>query len=300
MKISEALSQARSQLENSGVSNGKLDSLILLTHALCVSKEKVIFNPDLELDLDQQQNFLSLISRRSKREPISHIIGKREFYGRDFIVTSDVLDPRPDSESLIELVLDKYSLKNEKINILEIGSGSGCLTISLLKELKSSKAVVLDISEKALRVCYSNAQSHDVLDDLQLYKSDVFDVESSLSKSDDILNFLPYEDGVLGKFDLIISNPPYIESQEIEKLQTEVKEYEPRMALDGGIDGLDFYRKIADESKDFMTDDAKIILEIGFGQRDDVENIFVEKGFVLEDIKKDLPGVERALCFKIS
>lgn len=283
MKISEILAQAKDQLEKSGVSNSKLDSLILLTHALLVSKEHVIFNPDLELNQDQKKSFLSLVERRSAREPIAHIIGKREFYGRDFFVTKDALDPRPDSESLIELVLKKFPKKNQKIRILEIGSGSGCLVITLLKELPIAQAIALDLSEKALRICKKNADFQEVQDRLQLIKSDVF---SALKENE--------------KFDLIISNPPYISSKEIEELHPEVKIYEPRMALDGGFDGLDFYRQIANQSQNFLAENAKIILEIGFGQRADVEKIFNKENYFLEEVKQDLAGVERALCFQIS
>jgi len=283
MKISEILAQAKDQLEKSGVSNSKLDSLILLTHALLVSKEHVIFNPDLELSQDQKKSFLSLVERRSAREPIAHIIGKREFYGRDFFVTKDVLDPRPDSESLIELVLKKFPKKNQKIRILEIGSGSGCLVITLLKELPIAQAIALDLSEKALKICKKNADFQEVQDRLQLIKSDVF---SALKENE--------------KFDLIISNPPYISSTEIEELHPEVKIYEPRMALDGGFDGLDFYRQIANQSQNFLAQNAKIILEIGFGQRADVEKIFNKENYFLEEVRQDLACVERALCFQMS
>jgi release factor glutamine methyltransferase len=316
MKISDILAQAKGQLENSGVSSSRLDSLILLSHAffLCglpFSKEQVIFNPDLKLDLAQQQSFFDLVKRRCNREPISHIIGRREFYGRDFIVNKDVLDPRPDSESLIELVLEKFPQKNQPIRILEIGSGSGCLIITLLKELSGAQAITLDISETALAVCKKNADLHKVRERLQILHSDVFSAfqKQQILKqiqdngdNEDSLNHHPEVvaeaiDNPSTKFNLIISNPPYIDSETITTLQPEVRLHEPITALDGGIDGLDFYRRIALEAESFLCKNGKIILEIGFGQKEGVEKIFIKNGFSLEEVKKDLAGIERALCF---
>lgn len=281
MKISDLLAQAKNQLENSGVSSSKLDSLVLLTHALCVSKEQIIFNPDLEPVQNLQDEFFALVARRAKREPISHIIGKREFYGHDFFVTANTLDPRPDSESLIELVLKKIPKRNEKLQILEIGTGTGCLIITLLLIYKSAKAHGLDISEKALEIAQKNSISNQVQDRLKLLKSDLF------------LQLKSHK-----KFDLIISNPPYIESHEIEQLQEEVRNFEPHLALDGGVDGLDFYRAIAKSAPDFLKNQGRIILEIGFGQMKDVVKIFESENFIFEEFNPDLSGTVRALSFK--
>jgi len=281
MKISSALAQARLELDLKGVSNSKLDSLILLSHALLVSKEQVIFNPDRELSEAQQKVFFDLIKRRAAREPVSHLINKREFFGEDFFVSKDVLDPRPDSESLIELVLKKLFDKNQKLKILEIGVGSGCLIITLLKAFPMADAIGVDISEEALKICQKNAEAHQVKNRLSLKKSDLF---SALNPNE--------------KFDLIISNPPYIPSQEIETLEPEVKNHEPRTALDGGVDGLDLYKKIAALTKNFLKKDGKIILEIGFGQEKDVTKIFEAKGMVLSELARDLSGVARSLCFE--
>lgn len=311
MKISDALALGRDQLEKTGVSSSKLDSLILLSYALSFSsvlfsKEQIIFNPDFILDEKQQELFLSFIERRVSFEPVSHIIGKREFYGRDFIVSKDVLDPRPDSESLIELVLKNFPDKNQKLNILEIGVGSGCLIITLLKELQNAYGVAVDISEAALEVCKKNSNFHEVQGRLQFLKSDVFDNVSSIilplreGRRTSFARQLPLRVGVMEcreKFDLIISNPPYIESAEIEELQPEVRIYEPRIALDGGLDGLDFYRRIASEAKNFLNKNGKVIIEIGFGQADQIREIFANNDFEFLESKFDLGGVERALMF---
>ncbi len=280
MKISDLLAQAKNQLENSGVSSSKLDSLVLLTHALSVSKEYVIFNPDFEPEQHLEERFLTMINRRAIREPVSHIIGKREFYGYDFFVTQDTLDPRPDSESLIELVLRKNPQKNDALKFLEIGTGTGCLIITLLLLYKNSSAIGVDISDKALQICNKNAIQNQVQDRLQLIKSDLF---SDLKNQ---------------KFDFIISNPPYIPSKDIAGLQEEVRNFEPLLALDGGTDGLDFYRSIAKSGADFLINNGRIFLEIGFDQKDDVVKIFTQENFTFEDFQPDLAGVSRALVFK--
>jgi release factor glutamine methyltransferase len=321
VKISFALAQAAKELDSKGVSNSKLDSLILLSYALSFSKEQIIFNPDFEINLSQQEKFFDLVARRLKREPISHIIGKREFFAADFLVNKDVLDPRPDSESLIELTLKIFSDKNksiqiedseprprnkcgvtalvdriqdchpalvagssdlnQKLKILELGVGSGCLIITLLKAFQMADGIGVDVSKKALEICDQNAIKHQIKNRLQLLESDLFSAVNSQEK-----------------FDLIISNPPYIASDEIENLQSEVRIYEPRLALDGGVDGFDFYRKIAANAKNFLKENAKIILEIGFGQEKEVKKIFTSAGFYFIESKCDLSGIVRVLCFK--
>ncbi len=286
MKISDILTFAKIQLENSGVSNSKLDSLILLSHTLSFSKEQIIFNPDFNLTSEQEKTFLEFIKRRCEREPVSHLIGKREFYGRNFIVTSDVLDPRPDSETLIELVLKTFPNKKQNIQFLEIGCGSGCLVITLLKEFENSIAYALDISEKALEIAKKNAKLNEVQNRIKFLQSDIL---SALENSE-TNNFAP-------KFDLIISNPPYIPSQYIEELEPEVRIFEPRIALDGGNDGLDFYRRIASDAKDFLKENGKIILEIGIKQEEEIVKVFTSQNFTFLESKKDLAGIIRVLSF---
>lgn len=286
MKIADILFQARQVLDAKGVSNSKLDSLILLSHALFLlgenfSKEKIIFNPDLELNEEQQKSFLALIARRAKREPVSHIIGKREFFGEDFLVNSAVLDPRPDSETLIETVLKKFPNQNQQLKVLELGVGSGCLIVTLLKSYKLAQAMAVDISKAAIEVAQKNSITHQVQDRLQIIESDLFQTLNGGQT-----------------FDLIISNPPYIESKAIDLLQPEVKIYEPRTALDGGLDGLDFYRRIANNAKKFLSENGQIILEIGYGQESEIEKIFLENNFIFESANRDLAGILRVMSFK--
>jgi release factor glutamine methyltransferase len=292
MKFSEILIQATKILDAKGVNNSKLDSLILLIHTFFVlgesiTKEQIIFNPETQIDAEKQKVFFDLVARRAMREPISHIINNREFFGADFFVNSAVLDPRPDSESLIELVLKIFPEKNKKVKILELGVGSGCLMITLLKALPEVIGSGVDISKEALLIAQKNAEFHEVENRLQLRESDLFAALKNQQNEQE-------------KFDLIISNPPYIATKEIESLQEEVKNFEPRLALDGGMDGLDFYRRIAAEAKNFLYKNGKIILEVGFNQKAEVVKIFTMENFSFIEERRDLSGVERALCFQVN
>jgi len=282
LESSKALAQAKQilALNLEGVSNVGLDSLILLTHALSLSKEQIIFNPQRQLSEAEEKNFFDLVNRRAAREPISHLIGKREFFGEDFLVTKDVLDPRPDSETLIESVLKKFPNLAQDLKILELGVGSGCLIVTLLKAYVNATGIAVDISKKALAVAKKNSEKHQVSSRLKLLESDLF---SAANRAE--------------KFDLIISNPPYIPAADIEKLEPEVRIHEPRGALDGGADGLDFYLRIAAEAKNFLSESGKIFLEIGFGQKEKVVKIFTQQEFTLTGLSLDLPGVERVLEF---
>lgn len=282
MESSKAIATARKLLTKNGVANSGLDATILMAHALLVSKEQVIFNPQRQLNKSEQEIFFNLINRRANREPVSHLIGKREFFGEDFIVSKDVLDPRPDSEILIEAVITSFETarKHDDLKILELGVGSGCLIITLLKIFKNANATAVDISSDAIKIAQENAKKHQVFNRLSIIESDLF-------------NALDQQE----KFDLIISNPPYIPSSEIANLELEVQKYEPITALDGGEDGLDFYRRIAAEAKNFLTKSGKIFVEIGYQQSDDVTKIFHENNFLLTNSIRDLSGITRVLQF---
>jgi len=279
MKITNALSLGSQELQKVKINSHLLDSRILLCYCLNLTFEQVIFNPDQILTQNQIDKFFSLIKRRAKREPVSHIIGKREFFGNDFKINAFVLDPRPDSESLIEAVLKYIPDKSQKIKILELGVGSGCLILTLLKIFENANGIGIDISKKALEIAKQNSDFHDLK--CQFIESDWF---SALNHTQ--------------KFDLIISNPPYIETDQINFLQDEVKNYEPRIALDGGLDGLNCYRKIAENIVNFLNPNAIVILEIGQNQENSVIEIFTSKGLKFVESRKDLGGIVRCLVFK--
>ncbi len=285
MKISQAFNFAKLELLKCGIENPFLEATILLTHLTSFSKEQIIFDENLELSESQFESLKHLIVRRCRKEPISHIINNREFFGLDFFVDKNVLDPRPDSEHLVELALKKIDemFLGGEIKMLEIGVGSGCLTISILKNAKNCQALGFDISQYALEICAKNIKTHELKNRFEIRESNLF---SAASKNE--------------KFDVIISNPPYIKSQEIEDLQDEVRIFEPRGALDGGLDGLDFYREIAINAPLFLKENSILILEIGFDQKDEVCEIFEENGFYLDCHKQDLAGRDRVLGFRIS
>ncbi len=281
MLISEALLLATNTLKQQGINSNRVDALLLLCHCLSFSKEQVIFNPQLVINLQQQEQFFALIQRRANREPFSHLVGHREFYGIDFSINNNVLDPRPDSETLIELTFEKFIDKNSNLNILELGVGSGCLLLTLLKNFPNSSGIGVDISDLALEVARKNANLLDLSHKTQLLKSNWF---SGLMAQN--------------SFDLIITNPPYIQTNSIQFLQEEVKTFEPNLALDGGKSGLDCYIAIAKEVVGFLKKDGILILEIGQHQEQDVIKIFTDNGLKFIQDKRDLSGIIRCLMFK--
>ena len=217
-----------------------------------------------------------MIKRRKMGEPLSKILGHRGFWKGDFIVDSNVLDPRPDSETLIQAVLEKFPDQTQPLRILDLGTGSGCLLISLLMEYKNATGIGVDISPKALQIAQKNALKNNV-------KAEFFQA--------DMTRLSPH----FGRFDFVISNPPYIPTHEIELLDQNVQKYDPILALDGGPDGLNFYRTLAQISLSPI-----IFLEIGLGQSDSVQKIFDQQNWHLMGTKKDFGEIERVLIFKKS
>ncbi len=285
-------SSSEKSSENEGVfvnnQNYILDSRILMLHSFRLkdsekSLEWLVFNPNFLLDQEHQSIFFELIRRRSKSEPVSKIIGYKEFYGYKFLVNQNVLDPRPDSETLIELIIEYFKNHNDNTNVskkfLEMFTGSGCLAITTLKQFNNFTAIASDISSEAISIAKQNANINQVVDRINFINSDNFD-------------------NISGEFDFFIANPPYIATSEIKDLQPEVRDHDPLISLDGGFDGLDFYHIIAKKVGNFLRKNSPIFLEIGYNQFEDVNKIFIDNGFVLENFKKDLSGINRALCFK--
>ncbi len=281
MKIENSLLEAIEILKKNSIASAILDARILMSFCTSLSREDIIFKAsEISLTQIQKQQYLELINKRAKNIPLSYLINNREFFANNFYVDENVLDPRPDSEALVEMVIEKYK-NSVELDICEIGCGSGCLIISLLKHFKNWRGLAVDISNKALEIAQKNSINNNVFARINFKESNLFEK----IKDDQI-------------FDVIISNPPYIPTNDIENLQEEVRIYEPRIALDGGVDGLDFYRKIAVDSRKFLKSNGSIFLEIGYDQYELVKNIFEKAYFKFIDSKKDLSGIIRVLEFK--
>ena len=232
---------------------------------------------DKELSEDQEKYFLEMMKDRLNQRPIAYILGNREFMGLDFFVKEGVLIPRPDTETLVEEIINICNNKTG-LNILDIGTGSGAITVSLAKYLDKSHIVSVDISDIALEIASKNAVSNKVDERIDFIKSDVF---SNVSREN--------------KFDIIVSNPPYIKKSDIDGLDRQVKDFEPYNALEGGEDGLDFYRKITRESREFLNENGILAYEVGHDQASDVSKIMQQNGFKGIYTKSDLQGFERVV-----
>ncbi len=277
MTIKEILIKYCKELENIS-DTPRLDVEMLLKKALGdVDSMYIRMYLDKQLTQEQEKYFLEMIKERLNERPIAYIIGNREFMGLDFFVKEGVLIPRPDTETLVEEIINICNNRTG-LNILDIGTGSGAITISLAKYLDKSHVVSADISDIALEIASKNAISNNVDERIDFIKSDVF-------------SNVPQEE----KFDLIVSNPPYIRKADIDGLDRQVKDFEPYNALEGGEDGLDFYRKITKESKDFLKNKGILAYEVGHDQAYDVSEIMRENGFEGIYTKRDLQGFERVV-----
>ena len=275
-------------LKKSGCDTPSLDCRLLLAHVL-QKKHTVYTHENISVTDDELKKFKELIIDRSCGKPVSRIINERSFWKKEFQLNEETLDPRQDSEILISAILKYYSNELEKLEILDLGAGSGCLGLSLLEELKSSRVSFLDISKKCLEIIKINASQYN-LDN----RSEYFQLDWNTKGWDSFL--LNYRNG--SKFDIILSNPPYIPTNEINFLQKEVKEFDPLIALDGGFDGLCAYKTIFPKLKNLSNQNAKVFIEIGKGQEAMVIQIGYENNLSLVGYEKDLSSIVRVLIFE--
>lgn len=255
----------------------RLDVETLLQKVLDVDRLYILLNLEKSLNKDEEKLFNKFINERLNNRPIAYIVGNREFMGLDFYVKEGVLIPRPDTEVLVEEVIELGKNKGT-INILDIGTGSGAITVSLAKYLDNAKVTSVDISDIALEIGKKNAISNSVDDRITFIKSDLF---TNIDK--DI------------KFDIIVSNPPYIKREVIETLDKQVKDYEPYNALEGGIDGLDFYRSITTQAKNYLNKGGILAYEVGHDQSEDVSKLMENDGYTNIYTRKDLQQIDRVV-----
>ncbi len=272
--IAETLRIATRVLQANGIVEARREAVSLLAFALQKDKTFLVAHHEYELLAKEEQRFYEFLQRRARREPFQYITKGQEFYGLDFLVTPDVLIPRPETELIVEAAIEILREKNSP-EFCEIGIGSGCISVSILHEDETARAIGLDVSEKALQIAGQNAERHEVADRLELKISDIF---ASLINE---------------KFDLIVSNPPYISSEEVENLQREVRDFEPRFALTDGKNGLTIIEKIVRDAPNFLKSNSFLLMEIGFNQAGIVREMFSPQIWQKVGILPDLQRIPR-------
>ena len=280
MKILELFNNSVKKLNKINIKNSKLDVKILLSNILNVKSSDLFLYLNNEISENNLNNFNILLKRRLKKEPIANIINKKDFWDYEFYVDKNVLTPRPDSETLIEAVIDNYKNKNKKLKFLDLGTGSGCLILTLLKIYKNSFGIGIDINKKSLSIAKKNAK--------------LLNIKNIKFKKNN------WNDNIKEKFDIVISNPPYIPTKIIEKLEPEVNKYNPIISLDGGVDGLNCYKYISNNIKKNMNENSKLFLEIGKNQKNKIIQIFKKNNFKFIKSYKDISNIDRVLIFKIN
>lgn len=269
---------AGAQLQEAGVETAGLDARILLAHCAGIPYFALISCAKDEVLEDVQNNYKSVIEQRIAGKPVYRIIGKREFFGREFIIADNVLDPRPETELLVERILQDFAQK--EAHFAEIGIGSGVISISLLLEQDQFSAIGSDISQDAINATEANLKLHDIEKRLSLKLTDCLE-------------------GIKGPFDFIVSNPPYIDSVDMSGLQKEVRDFDPHIALDGGKDGLEFFERILTQAKPLLKTKGKLYLETGAGQHEILIKLAKQMGWGLVSAHLDLSGIERFVVFEV-
>ena len=275
MNIENILIEGTNTLKQSGVSNPQLDCEILLSNSINKDKKYIILNPKQILNDGQLSDFKSLIEKRKKGEPIAYLINKKEFWNNEFFVNKDVLIPRPDTELIVEEVLKIYS-KNTHLQVLDIGTGSGCILLSILKERKYFYGTGIDISKKSINVSKFNAKKLNLENRVKFFHSSV-------------------DNFTRGKYDLIVSNPPYIELVSLKYLEKDIVNFEPKLALSGGFDGFSKIRKVINKANYLIKKNGKFILEIGFNQKNKVKEILKQEGFYINKAVRDYCNNDRCI-----
>ncbi|MDB4974045.1 MAG: putative N(5)-glutamine methyltransferase PrmC [Myxococcaceae bacterium] len=269
----------QSDFERRGIENARLDADLLVAAALGVKRIVLFMDPERPLNEAELTQIRALVERRRAREPIAYILGEREFYGRPFRVTRDVLIPRPDTETLVEAALEFLKAGAPPGRVLDLCTGSGAVAVSLAAERPEREVVATDLSDAALAIARGNSERNGVLARVELRQGDLF---AALREGE--------------RFACITVNPPYIAAHEIVGLEPDVRDFEPRIALDAGADALSFYRRIAQSAKPFLEPGAGLFVEVGIGQAAEVSALFAQAGLVEPRCVRDLAGIDRVVA----
>lgn len=285
LTIAGALREASEVLRASGVAEPRREAVSLLSHALSRDKAFLITHSDELLTAEQLRSYLSSVERRAAGEPLQYIKGTQEFYGLDFEVNENVLIPRPETELLVETALDILKGTDSPL-VCDVGTGSGCIAVSLLHTRRDARALALDVSSAALEVAARNAARNGVAERIDFLVSDCFDALASNGHD-------------AARFDLVASNPPYIAEDDLETLQREVREHEPRLALTPGGDGLKVIRRLVSESPRHLKPGGHLLIEIGFDQHEHVASLVDPRVWTLLGIHRDLQGIPRTVALRL-
>ena len=282
MTLAEAILEASNRLSAAGIANARLDAEVLLAHIIKKDRVWLITHRDEVLDDEQQRAFAEVIRRRTGREPLQHIIGSQEFWGLEFMVTPDVLIPRPETEHIIEAALAIVQDRNSPVRIIDLCTGSGCIAVSLAKELAAARIIATDASEKALAVARENSRRHGVAERIRFLQGDLFRPLEELD--------------LRGQVDILVSNPPYVLAGNLSTLQPEVRDYEPQMALIAGPEGTEIAIRIIRTAPEYLKQNGALIMEMGMGQSEALMRaVAATSAYAGPDILKDLAGINRVI-----
>jgi len=282
--ISQAITEGARRLQSSGIEQERRTARLLLGHAMSVDRTHLLTRSKEDIDEATYRQYIELIQRRANGEPLQYITGHQEFYGLDFLVTPDVLIPRSETEFLVERVIALAAeLTPDSPLIIDAGTGSGCIAVTLATRLPGARIIATDTSGPALDVARKNAAIHGVEDRIEFVEGDLL---APIARAR--LEFA---------VDIIASNPPYVDEEQTAKLQREVSEWEPRTALFGGADGLDFYRRLLADAPRFLKPGGHLVVEIGYGQLDGIRSLTLGSALELVDVIDDLQGLPRTVTF---
>ncbi len=275
MKINSAIIDGVKILNDNLIFNPHLDAEMLMAKVINKDRKYVLLNSEQKLNNEELYNFKKLIKKRSNNEPVAYLTNKKSFWTSDFYITKNTLIPRPETELLVETAL-KITQQKNNLSVLDIGIGSGCILISILKERKNFYGTGIDVSKNCIKISKINAKKHKIYPRVKFFKTNV-------------------DKFLLGKYDLIVSNPPYINKYNLKYLEKDIVDFEPKLALDGGLNGISEIRKVIKKSSELIKKRGKLILEIGFDQKNKVINLLKNEGFYINYTLKDLAGNDRCI-----